>query len=246
MIKQVLTSTAFLLLLMGCEEEAKKKVEADGTVITEVNEPKEEKKEKVKPATKSIEGTTDDARPIIAYHWHNIESMEKADTILEAVETIYGSDRYYYDNTEKRIELMGNMFDENNDKTLFGYQLNGKSEVVDFSNNFTFNLVIDNSVDMRMEMIDFLHYLKESGLIISESNFNNLQIRDYSNFTYLINLYDERLPGENYSKASISWGIRAETLHEMDFSNKEGIYRKIFNFGKYEGPYPSVDEQHQE
>lgn len=75
-----------------------------------------------------------------------------------------------------------------------------------------------------MEMIDFIHYLKESNLILTEE-----QLRDKGlerQFTYQIRLFNERLPGENYSQPSIYWMVKASSLLEMDFSNKEGIYKK--------------------
>lgn len=245
-MKKAIFITAALFLLTGCgdEEGKEKKVEAGEEVVTEVSQPENTESKEIKPDTKSIEGETDDGKVITAYHWHDIEAMPKAETILEAVETIYGKDRYYYEDTKTKIDLMKHIFEPDNEKRGFNYEIDGKEEVVFFNNQFNFDLVIDNNVDMRMEMIDFFHYLKESNLILTEE-----QLRDKGlerQFTYQIRLFNERLPGENYSQPSIYWMVKASSLLEMDFSNKEGIYKKIYNFGQYEGPYPSVDEQNQE
>ncbi|MDQ0186681.1 hypothetical protein MKX78_24240 [Cytobacillus sp. FSL R5-0569] len=248
-MKKAIFITAALFLLTGCgdEEGKKKKVEAGEEVVTEVSQPENTESKEIKPDTKSIEGETEDGRVITSYHWHNIEAMEKAKTISEAVETIYGTDRYYYDHSKDEIELMTNVIGATYDNTtseknpfVFPITKNEKDTIINFENGFTFDLVIDKNVDMRMEMIDFFHFLKDSGLIQSREQTKT------GAFNYSINLYYERLPGENYSEPSIKWTVSGESLLEMDFSNKEGIYRKIYAFGEYDGPYPSVDEQNQE
>ncbi|MEC1155803.1 hypothetical protein [Cytobacillus horneckiae] len=245
-MKKAIFITAALFLLTGCgdEEGQQKQVEAGGEVVTEVTKPEKTERKEIKPDTKSIEGETEDGRVITAYHWHNIEAMPKAKTILEAVETIYGTDRYYYDYTKEMITYMPNVLGESwrKNPSAFQIEVNDKGDIKEqsFYSGFTFDLVINNDLDMRMEMIDFFHYMKESGYI------QTMDTSETGGFNYTVNLYNERLPGENYSDPVIKWTVSGESLLEMDFSNKEGIYRKIYAFGEYDGPYPSVDEQNQE
>ncbi|MEK5425711.1 hypothetical protein [Cytobacillus sp. FSL R7-0680] len=220
-----------VLLLMGCgAEEIKETEKSSEEIVTDVSKVDNEKEAKyIKPDTKTVEGNNDEGEDIIAFHWHNIEALPKAENFTEAVETIFGKDRYYYDYTAETIEKMIDVYKANDDKQVVTVKNGDDDKPISFVGGFIFDLSIDLDVDPRMEMIDFLHYLKMSDLIKSDSD----------TFSYAIRLYNKREPGMNYSEPAMLWSIKGKAIAEMDFNDKTSIYKSIYQYGKYEGMYPT-------
>ncbi|MCM3619754.1 hypothetical protein M3936_19470 [Sutcliffiella horikoshii] len=207
-----------------------------GTSETNTNAPENTENE---PGTKSVEGTDKDGKQIIAYHFHEVESLPSTKSFIEAVEAIFGTDRYYYDYSEESISHFGDMVASNDRKD---YRLNFDTKngnvIRDYGLGIILDLELDPTYDPRMEMIDLIHYLKLSGLIResspTEENYQN-------DFYYTINLYNARKPGMNYEEPAVIWKLRGRTIIEMDFSNKKDILGSIHRYGKYEGMFPPVD-----
>ncbi|MEH7306472.1 hypothetical protein [Neobacillus drentensis] len=115
-----------------------------------------------------------------SYQFQDIESMEKATSVKEAYERIFGKDRLFDDFKDGDPERDPN---STSFKDFFDgeikYDLNGyyefknlpPSETLKYYpdkpysyQNIYFNIAMKPGLDTRMEMIDFLHYLQSSGL----------------------------------------------------------------------------------
>jgi hypothetical protein len=74
------------------------------------------------------------------YQFQDIEELEKAQSIKEAFDFVFGKDRLF-----------------------------NNTDIKDFPGNIDINIRGNNGIDTRMEMIDFLNYIQYSDLIITRS-----------------------------------------------------------------------------
>ncbi|MFC0559021.1 hypothetical protein [Halalkalibacter alkalisediminis] len=191
------------------------------------------------PGTKSVEGTDENGEQIIAYHFHDVESLPSAESFIEAVEAIFGADRYYYEYSQESISEFDKMIASNDrNDYMFSFDTKKGNVLRDYSRGIILDLELDPTYDPRMEMIDLIQYLKASDLIRefipTDDSFQN-------DFYYTIRLYNARKPGMNYEEPAVTWRLRGRTITEMDFSDKKDILASIFRYGEYEGMFPPVD-----
>lgn len=146
-----------------------------------------------------------------SYQFKDIERMDKAKTIDDAIDKIFGNDRL--------------VRTENNEDILNDY-----SEQVENGSYIIIPLFMKVGFDTRMEMIDFLHYIQYSGLT-----------KDSSGHQYRIqmNIYQPIKAGMNLPEPHQKWGIGTDNVEAMDFSDKETMLGEIHRYGEFEGVNPS-------
>jgi hypothetical protein len=227
------------LFLVACgQDRVQEDVSSEPKSETETNAQKTDNNEH-EPGTKSVEGTDENGEQIIAYHFHDVESLPSTESFIEAVEAIFGADRYYYEYSKESISEFDEMVASNDRKDYrFNFDTKNGNVIRDYGGGIIIDLELDPTYDPRMEMIDLIHYLKLSDLIRefipTDENYQN-------DFYYTINLYNAREPGMNYEEPAVIWKLRGRTITEMDFSNKKDILASIYRYGKYEGMFPPVD-----
>lgn len=190
------------------------------------------------------------------YHFKDIESMEKATSIKEAFERIFGKDR-----------LFDNFKDSDSYNGEIKYDLGGvyKTENISKENRFTYypdkqyffqfmfiNITMKTGFDTRMEMIDFLHYLQFSGLTkphfiqgsLPEDSVKINSIaptapEEIPSFDINMQVFQQIKPGMNMPESHQGWSISSDVIEVMDFSNKDDILNSIHMYGKFDGVNPS-------
>lgn len=140
-----------------------------------------------------------------SYHFQDIEKFEKAESIIDAFEKIFGNDRLL--NKENVIENMG------------------QDGMVLHSPGIGLSINMQPGYDTRMEMIDFLHYIQYSGLT------ENAWEKPYSIDMYV---YQPVKPGMNKPDPHQKWSISTESVKMMDFSDKKTMVKEIHQYGKFE------------
>lgn len=149
------------------------------------------------------------------YQFKNIENLEKAKSIDEAFNKIFGNNRLFED---KSINY-------DRDYVSLGININPRS-------------------DIRMEMIDFLNYVQYSNLISTNSIKDQMKEhtgRKGPNDFYTITMYVYQVikPGMNSPKAHLKWSISTSQLEQIDFSDKETLLNEINSYGNFELIDPS-------
>lgn len=204
------------------------------------------------------------------YKFKDIESMEKATSVKEAYERIFGKDRLFDDfkDSDSYSDYERSNFNDPF-KSEIKYYLNGVYETENASkegrliyypenpyyyDSMNIDITLKPSLDTRMEMIDFLHYLQYSGLtkphLIKESlpqdfvmvmSVNPKKPEEIELEPFMINMrvYQQIKPGMNMPESHQGWSISSDVIEVMDFSDKESILNSITQYGKFEGVNPS-------
>lgn len=146
-----------------------------------------------------------------AYKFRDIEGIEKAKTVGEAI------DAFFYDERLVKTEDNKSMYEE-----YYKEELNVSGVLIPF-------FMIPAS-DSRKEMIDFLHYIQYSEL---------LETAWGEPFLIQMNVFQPIKPGMNLPDPHQKWGVSTENLKLMDFSEKETMVWEIQQYGKFEGYNPS-------
>lgn len=204
------------------------------------------------------------------YKFQDIESMEKANSVKEAFEHIFGEDRLFDDLKDSDTAYYGpdSHFEDPFDGEI-KYYISGTTEK-DESRNYlpnkryvfehiVINITLKPGHDTRMEMIDFLHYLQYSGLsephFIEEalpedsvrvvSRYGDVNDANVSEETFAISMdvYQQIKPGMNTPEPHQEWFIHSDAIEAMDFSDKNEIFNNITRYGNFEGYNPSGTEQ---
>lgn len=203
------------------------------------------------------------------YHFKDIESMEKATSVKEAYERIFGKERLFDDfkDSDSYTDYEKSNFNDPF-KGEIKYYLNGVYETENISNEDRFKYYPENqyyfdmmniditlkpSFDTRMEMIDFLHYLQYSGLtkphfinealpedFVRVSTINPKEPEEIEPFMINMRVYQQIKQGMNMPESHQGWSISSDVIEVMDFSDKEDILNSISQYGKFEGYNPSV------
>ncbi|GAA1386270.1 hypothetical protein [Peribacillus frigoritolerans] len=185
---------------------------------TEVELKKEEKQEIMKEVKQE-------------YEFKDIEKMDKEKSFEEAFDNYFGHDRHftaYAYGDEKEEIIFGGPIKE--------LDMNETSSYYDREVQIYIQMKI--GVDTRVEMIDFLHYLKYSGLLEVEEPIENDSNGDAFPIRMLV--YPPTKPGMNTPEAYQEWTINNKKVEAMDFSDKLDILRFISQYGEFEGVNPTV------
>lgn len=141
-----------------------------------------------------------------SYQFRDIESMEKASSIEEAFNHIFGEERLYGE----------------------GIIYNGTQILTDIE--------MQPGLNTRMEMIDFLHYVQFSELTTRNSVENLTPANLQDKYYYLtMRVYQPKKPGMNEQKPYQMWSIYTDKVEEMDFSDKGTMLEEIHKYGKLDG-----------
>lgn len=227
-----------------------------GLLIFSINKNGEETKEK-KEAIKTV--SEKEAKPVASnetYQFQDIESMEKATSIKEAFERIFGKDRLFDDfednesfNGEIKYDLYGVYNADNIPSGEMSKYIPGKQY---FFESMYFGIVMKPGFDTRMEMIDFLHYLQFSGLTkpgyikeslpedsIEVSGVYHTEPEEMPPFLINMTVRQQMKPGMNIPEPHQTWTISSQVVDVMDFSDKEDIFNRILSYGDFKGYNPS-------
>lgn len=233
------------------------------------NDNEEETKEKREATATSTEGEENPTEDIRNYQFKDIESMEKATSIKEAYEGIFGKGRLFDDFKDSEP-------DSHLDKTKLKdpykgeikYIVKGVSKLEDdwqklltyspenqyYYERIYIDITLNPEFDTRMEMIDFLHYLQYSGLtkphfikkslpedfvLVGSVNLKEIEEIELEPFMIYMNVYQQIKPGMNMPESHQGWFISSDVIEVMDFSDKEGILKSIHQYGKFEGYNPT-------
>ncbi len=241
----VLSGLLIFEYVKDAKEETKAKGEDKTTSTEDITASTEE-------AGKPTEEPTEDKRN---YKYKDIESMEKATSVKEAYERIFGKERLF-DDFKENSSFNGEM----------SYYLTG---VYDFKNvpdrskyypdkqyylyYVSISITLNPEFDTRMEMIDFLHYLQYSGLTKPHNIIKEPLPEEYATvhkvvstmpeksepFTIDMKVYQTIKPGMNTPESHQGWSIKSDVIEVMDFSNKDDILNSITQYGKFQGVNPS-------
>lgn len=205
------------------------------------------------------------------YHFKDIESKKKATSIQEAFEVVFGKGRLFDDfkDSDSYSDYEKSNFKDPYDGQI-KYYLKGvyKTENIPVKDWFKYNpekqyifdsviinITMKPGVDTRMEMIDFLHYLKFSGLTkphyIKESlpedsvkvngilNSVNATPEKIPPFTIYMSVFQPIKSGMNTPEPHQEWSISSDIIEKMDFSDEEDVLNNINMYGKFKGVNPS-------
>ncbi|PFG14468.1 hypothetical protein [Bacillus sp. es.036] len=241
-MKKVWIIGCMILFLAACgQDRVQENVSSEpkrGTSETITN-PKKMDTNEHEPGTKSVEGIDESGEQTITYYFHDVDSLPSTESFIEAVEAIFGPDRYYYEYSKESISEFDEMVTSNDrNDYVFNFDTENGNIIKDYGGGIIIDLELDPTYDPRMEMIDLIHYLKLSDLI---REFWPTDENSQTDYYYTINLYNARESGMNYEKPAVIWKLRGRTIKEMDFSNKKDILASIHRYGKYEGMFPPVD-----
>lgn len=243
-----------------------------GLLIFEYTKDNGEKmKAKGEITTASTEEAKNHTRDNRNYQFKDIESIKKATSIKEAYERIFGKERLFDDfkDSESYSDYERSNFNDPF-KGEIKYYVNGVYKTENTRNKdgsliyypenqyyydmMNIDITLKPSLDTRMEMIDFLHYLQYSGLtkphFIKESlpedfvmvmSVNPKDPEEIELEPFMINMrvYQQIKPGMNMPESHQGWSISSDVIEVMDFSDKEGILNSIHQYGKFEGVNPS-------
>ncbi|MCM3725091.1 hypothetical protein M3226_05185 [Neobacillus cucumis] len=198
-------------------------------------------------ATKEQANRTDNNE---TYQFKDIESMRKATSEKQAFERIFGKNRLFDDFKGNRPEIKYHLkgIDPNIRTALVskdGHKYNPEKPYLFFYMSIA--ITAKSGIDTRMEMIDFLHYLKFSGLtkphIIKESlpedsvKVDGLMAKEPEQlppFTIFMTVFPQIKPGMNMPEPLQNWMIKSDIIEQMDFSDKQDILNNITMYGKFQ------------
>ncbi|MBT2677364.1 hypothetical protein J7E38_00040 [Bacillus sp. ISL-35] len=166
---------------------------------------KYENRQVVNPEGQSLETNRD------GYQFRDIESMDKAKTVGDAIDIFFGDERLVI--TDSNKEMYEQYYQE---------ELATSLVLVPF-------YMIPAS-DSRKEMIDFLHFIQHSELFENQRG-DPYQIQ--------MNVNQPIKPGMNLPSPHQKWIVSTENLKLMDFSDKETMVWEIQQYGHFEGYNPS-------
>lgn len=183
------------------------------------------------------------------YQFKDIESMPKATSVQQAFDRIFGKNRLFNDFKGNRPEIKYH---------LNGIEPNIRTAIVSkdwhkynpekpyFFYDVGIAMTVKSGIDTRMEMIDFLHYLKFSGLtephIIKESlpedsvtvfRIMAKEPEQIPPFTIAMAVFPQIKPGMNTPERLQSWVIKSDVIEQMDFSDKQDILNNITMYGDF-------------
>lgn len=189
------------------------------------------------------------------YQFQDIESMPKATSVPQAFERIFGKNRLFNDFKDygpsdsykgEIIYYLKGIFDFDNipinDRSIYNP---GKPYIY---HSILINFIMKSGVDTRMEMIDFLHYLKFSGLtkndlikeplpkdsIVYINQILPTKPEQMPNFSITMAVFPQIKPGMNTPHSSQYWSINSDSIEQMDFSDKQDILNNITMYGKFQ------------
>ena len=139
------------------------------------------------------------------YQFQDVEEIDKAQSIEEAFDFIFGKDRLF-----------------NNIGINF------------FPGNIDVNISGNTGTNTRMEMIDFLNYIQYSNLITTSSINDKFKI-DNKEEPYNLNMvvYGLIEPGMNDPEPQQTWILSTDKIELMDFTDKNKILSDISLYGDY-------------
>ena len=139
------------------------------------------------------------------YQFQDVEEIDKAQSIEEAFDFIFGKDRLF-----------------NNTSINF------------FPGNIDVNISGNTGTNTRMEMIDFLNYIQYSNLITTSSINDKFKI-DNKEEPYNLNMvvYGLIEPGMNDPEPQQTWILSTDKIELMDFTDKNKILSDIGLYGDY-------------
>ncbi len=139
------------------------------------------------------------------YQFQDVEEIDKAQSIEEAFDFIFGKDRLF-----------------NNTSINF------------FPGNIDVNISGNTGTNTRMEMIDFLNYIQYSNLITTSSINDKFKI-DNKEEPYNLNMvvYGLIEPGMNDPEPQQTWILSTDKIELMDFTDKNKILSDISLYGDY-------------
>ena len=139
------------------------------------------------------------------YQFQDVEEVDKAQSIEEAFDFIFGKDRLF-----------------NNTSINF------------FPGNIDVNISGNTGTNTRMEMIDFLNYIQYSNLITTSSINDKFKI-DNKEEPYNLNMvvYGLIEPGMNDPEPQQTWILSTDKIELMDFTDKNKILSDISLYGDY-------------
>lgn len=139
------------------------------------------------------------------YQFQDVEEIDKAQSIEEAFDFIFGKDRLF-----------------NNTSINF------------FPGNIDVNISGNTGTNTRMEMIDFLNYIQYSNLITTSSINDKFKI-DNKEEPYNLNMvvYGLIEPGMNDQEPQQTWILSTDKIELMDFTDKNKILSDISLYGDY-------------
>lgn len=139
------------------------------------------------------------------YQFQDVEEIDKAQSIEEAFDFIFGKDRLF-----------------NNTGINF------------FPGNIDVNISGNMGTNTRMEMIDFLNYIQYSNLITTSSINDKFKI-DNKEEPYNLNMvvYGLIEPGMNDPEPQQTWILSTDKIELMDFTDKNKILSDISLYGDY-------------
>jgi hypothetical protein len=208
------------------KEESKER-EEDKKVITETVEKstKEETKEQEEDNTIIIEKKEESTESNKTYQFQDIESMEKAQSVGEARDKFFGTERLV-----KIEDIYKEALTDSIERPVILAQQKEYYKEKPAMPGLSIPFFMKPGFDSRMEMIDFLHYIQCSGLT------ENAWGKPY----YIsMSVYQSYKSGVELPEPHQGWGISTEKLKVMDFSDKETMLEEIHLYGDFTGINPS-------
>lgn len=151
------------------------------------------------------------------YTFQDVEKWKEAHSFEFAFDKVFGHDRHFGMVNDGEIKL------------------NERDDIVNTENGFEKRKVIssvalyiemDVNKDTRQEMIDYLHYLKYSGLLEQKEH----------GFTIFMFVYQPTEPGMNTPQPHQEWRLKSDKVHQMKFEgNKKNILGDIKRYGRFKG-----------
>lgn len=198
-------------------------------------------------ATKEQAKKTDNNK---TYQFQDIESMPKATSVKQAFERIFGKNRLFDDFKGNRPEINYHLKSIVPDvrtalSSKDGHKYNPEKPYLFFTVSMA--ITAKSGIDTRMEMIDFLHYLKFSGItkndVIKEPlPEDSVEVdmltakkppEQLQPFTIFMAVYPQIKPGMNIPERLQNWVIKSDVIEQMDFSDKQDILNNITMYGDF-------------
>ncbi|MEC0347984.1 hypothetical protein [Peribacillus frigoritolerans] len=191
-----------VVLLSACQGQSERTGEAES------EEPKKEETE-----------IMEEVKPTFTFV--DVEKLKKAESFEEAFDNYFGHDRHF----------TAYEYGDENEEILFGGPIRELDSTQIADDTLEVYIEMKRGVDTRAEMIDFLHYLKVSGLLEVKEPFPNDPYGDV--FKIRMMVYPETKPGMNTPQVYQTWEISNKKVKAMDFSDKSDILESAGSYGKW-------------